>query len=190
MPHGGRAVDNPFSISFAGTQAKSILRKMRGVRNVISCDCMTSPVATAWHHRHYHREVMTSSPGAGITELWTGTPRYRRHNLKPFVSPLGARSSIAATRWYISAWLACSTFARFFSAGAGDIAAPASAKCENASHFVQLETKLTPPNEKGLIIQSHRATCRLRMYRGNIVELFLTFASNIITTLVDFYSTL
>ena len=49
--------------------------------------------------------------------------RHRQHNLKPFVSPLDARSGISATRWYTSAWLASPTFASFFTAAGRTIAA-------------------------------------------------------------------
>ena len=56
--------------------------------------------------------------------------------------------------------------------------------------YSDMQNNINLTKSQNIVIVSHRAACRHRMYRGNIAELFLIFASNIITTLVDFYSTL
>ena len=56
--------------------------------------------------------------------------------------------------------------------------------------YSDMQNNIILTKSRNIIIASPRATCMHRMYRGNIAELFLTFESNIITTLVDFYSIL
>ena len=60
--------------------------------------------------------------------------------------------------------------------------------------FVELysgmQNNIKLAKSRNTIVQSHRVTSRLRMYWGNIAELFLTFASNIFIASVDFYQVL